>query len=94
MTLLKSKRFKEELQTITFFIAMDNPDRALDFFDTLVSKIEDIPLNPFSHKKRDSSEDIYTRELIFKGYTIPYYIDLDKDAIVILGIFNQNGWEE
>ncbi len=93
MILIKSVRFKEELQSIVLFIAHDNPNRALDFFDTLISKIENIPLNPYSHRKRDASKDIYTRELIFKGYTIPYYIDTEKDKIIILGIFNQNEWE-
>ena len=36
MILIKSKRFKEELQTIVLFIALDNPDRALTFFDTII----------------------------------------------------------
>ena len=93
MILIKSVRFKEELQSISLFIALDNPNRALDFFDTIISKIENIPLNPYSHKKRDASRDIHTRELIFKGYTVPYYIDTEKDKIIILGIFNQNEWE-
>jgi hypothetical protein len=34
-----------------------------------------------------------TREVIFKGYTIPIYIDHEKNKIFILGIFNQNIWE-
>jgi len=94
MILEKSIRFNEELQDITIFIALDNPNRALDFFDTLISKIEDILLNPYSHRQRKSSNDTYIRELIFKGYTIPYYIDKNKDKIIILGIFNQNKWKE
>ena len=93
MILIKSVRFKEELQSIVLFIALDNPNSALDFFDTIISKIEDIPLNPYSHRKRNLSKNIYTRELIFKGYTIPYYIDTEKNKIIILGIFNQNKWE-
>jgi len=93
MILIKSKRFKEELEDIVLFIALDNPHRALNFFDAIISKIEEIPLNPFSHRQRKSA-DKYTRELIFKGYTIPYYIDTQKDTIVILGIFNQNQWKD
>ncbi len=93
MILIKSVRFKEELQFIALLIALDSPNKALDFFDTIISKIETIPLNPYSHRKRDTSKDIYTRELIFKGYTVPYYIDIEKDKIIILGIFNQNEWE-
>ena len=94
MILIKSKRFNEELQTITLFIALDNPHRALDFFDDLIAKIEEIPLNPLMHRQRKSLEDKHSRELIFKGYTIPYYIDTEKETIVILGIFNQNQWKD
>ena len=94
MTLEKSDRFDDELQIITLFIALDNPYRALKFLDDIIIKIEEIPLNPFSHRQRKLSTDIHTRELIFKGYTIPYYIDVKKDKIIILGIFNQNEWEE
>ena len=94
MTLEKSNRFDEELQTITLFIALDNPHRALKFLDDLIIKIEELPLNPFSHRQRKLSTDKHIRELIFKGYTIPYYIDIQKNKIIILGIFNQNQWKE
>ena len=93
MTLIKSKRFEEELQTIVLFIADDNVNSALDFFDSIIAKIEDILYNPYIYRKRNTSKDIYTRELIFKGYTVPYYIDLAKNKIIILGIFNQNEWK-
>ena len=94
MILKKSLRFNDELQRIIFFIALDNPDNALKFFDDLISIINDIPLNPFSHRRRESSNDRCTRDLIFKGYTIPYYIDTEKSKIIILGIYNQNKWEK
>ena len=94
MILKKSSRFNDELQTIILFIALDNPHRALKFFDNIISTIDGILLNPFSHRRRESSNDIYTRDLIFKGYTIPYYIDAEKDRVIILGIYKQNKWKE
>jgi len=94
MILKKSNRFNEELQTIILFIALDNPHRAVKFFDDIISIISDIPFNPFIHRQRKSSNDIHIRELIFKGYTIPYYIDIEKDKIIILGIFNKNQWKD
>ena len=60
----------------------------------MISSIEDIAHNPFGCRRRESSKDKYTRELIFKGYTIPYYIDSTQEKIIILGIFNQNKWED
>ena len=94
MILEKSDRFDDELQTITLFIALDSPYRALKFFDDIISKIEKIPLDPFSHRQRKSLNDIHARELIFKGYTVPYYIDTHEHKIIILGIFNQNEWKD
>ena len=78
MTIEKSIRFDDELQIISLFITLDSPNRALNFFDDITKRIKDIPHHPFSNRKRASSKDQYTRELIFKGYTVPYYIDIKK----------------
>ena len=86
----QSKRFDEELDTVVEFIALDSPARALKFFDEIYSKIENIPNNPYIHRKKDGDENL--RELIYKGYTIPFEIDEEKSKIIILGIFNQNLW--
>ncbi len=94
MILEKYKRFKEELEGIVMFIAIDNHHKALDFFENITSKIENILQNPYSHRQREKSNNIYIRELIYKGYTVPYYIDTDKNKIIILGIFNQNEWKD
>ena len=84
-------RFDNELLVILDFIALDSPHRALEFYDTLMIKLNNIPENPFMYRKRKNMED--TRELIYKGYTIPIYIDEEKKKLFILGIFNQNLWE-
>ncbi|MFA6143883.1 MAG: type II toxin-antitoxin system RelE/ParE family toxin [Sulfurimonas sp.] len=46
-------------------------------------------LTDHPHKGRLSDDG--NRELIHKGYTIPYLVD--GENIVILGIFNQNEWK-
>ncbi len=84
-------RFDDELLVILDFIALDNPNRALEFYDTLMIKLNNIPQNPFMYRKRENMDN--TRELIYKGYTIPIYIDEEKKKLFILGIFNQNLWE-
>jgi len=93
MILEKSLRFDSELETVIEFIAEDSPNRVLQFFDELISKVEQIPLNPYIHRKRKSLDDDNIREMIFKGYTIPFLIDTKNEKIVVLGIFNQNLWE-
>ena len=85
-------RFDYELLVVLDFIALDSSNRALAFYDTLIIKLHNIPENPFMYRKRENMNDD-TRELVFKGYTIPLYIDEDKKKIFILGIFNQNLWE-
>ena len=85
-------RFDNEFVTILDFIALDSLNRALGFYDELMKKLNDIPDNPYICRRRKEM-DKYTRELIYKGYVIPYYIDNTKETIFILGIFSQNLWE-
>ena len=87
-----TSRFDDELLVVLDFIALDSPHRALNFYDVLIMKLNNIPENPFMYRKREKMDDD-TREFIFKGYTIPIYIDKEKKKIFILGIFNQNLWE-
>jgi len=93
MRLVKLPRFNEELEIIVLFIAEDSQNRALEFYDELLMKIEKIPLSPLAYRKKEQSADENIREFIFKGYTIPFLIDEEEKEIVILGIFNQNIWE-
>ncbi len=74
------------------YIALDSPARALDFFETIISKVQKIPENPYIYRQKSCANDDKTRELIFKGYTIPFDIDEANNKIIILGIFNQNIW--
>jgi len=75
------------------FIAEDSVNRALIFFDNVIVKIKEIVNNPYMYRQREAFEDGKTRELIFKGYTIPFYIDDEKNKVIVLGIFNQNIWQ-
>ncbi|MDD4329876.1 MAG: type II toxin-antitoxin system RelE/ParE family toxin [Aliarcobacter sp.] len=86
----KSDRFKSELKVIVEFIALDSIQSALNFYDEITSKILDIPSHPYIYRKKDDDENL--RELIYKGYTIPFEIDKENHKIIILGIFNQNLW--
>jgi plasmid stabilization system protein ParE len=91
MILNKSDRFELELEEVVNFIAIDSPNNALKFYDELIEKVNEIPLNPYIY--RVQSYDTALRELIFKGYTIPFLIDYKKEIIIVLGVFNQNIWE-
>ena len=94
MKVIHLPRFDDELEVIINFIAEDSLNRAIDFLDDLTEKILDIPEYPYSYRKRKNSKYTETRELIYKGYCVPFLIDEENDAIVILGIYNQNLWNE
>ena len=94
MKIIRLPRFDEELEVIVNFIADDSLNRAIEFLDVLTEKILDIPEYPHSYRQRKKSKYSESRELVYKGYCVPFYIDKEDDAIVILGIYNQNLWNE
>jgi toxin ParE1/3/4 len=84
----RSKRFNQELLVITKFIAKDSPNNARKFYESVRAFVPTLIDHP--HKGRPTEDG--GRELIYKGYTIPYLID--GDEIVVMGIFNQNQWSK
>ena len=82
MIIEKSDRFKDELEAIIDFIAIDSINRALKFYDTLLLKINEIPHNPYIYRKRISLNVENIRELIFQGYTVPFLIKIFGNKLV------------
>ena len=87
MVIKRTARFNLELKAVFEFIAKDNPNRAQGFISKLLDAVELLSDNP--RLGRAITDD--KRELIAKGYVIPYLID--KDAIKLLGIYKANEWE-
>ncbi len=78
-------KFALKMSEIWHFIALDSQNRANIFKNELRQHIEDIPNFPYKFRKSKWFDNENIRDLIFKGYTIPYYVQRDK--IVILDIF-------
>lgn len=76
--------FSQELDTILDYIALDSFERALEFGSNIENEIKNIPAMPYKCRKSIHFNNDEIRDLIFKGYTITYFIDTDK--ILILGI--------
>jgi len=55
-------------------IACDSPARAKKFNKDLITRIRQIPLNPWQYRKSIYFDDIEIRDLIFKGYTIVFRV--------------------
>ena len=68
------------------FIAQDSLNHAIKFQIDLDEIIDDIPNMPFKYRKSIYFNDNNIRDLIFKGYVIPYKIDTSKNQIIIIGI--------
>ena len=83
----KNITFNDSLLSILKYIAKDSPTRAKNFKIQLDIKIKNISNMPFKARESFHFDDKNTRDLIFKGYTIPYYIDKNLSIIVILDIF-------
>ena len=84
-------KFERELKIIFDFIAKDSLNRAREFRNELIAKIERTAQTPFICRKSINFNDESIRDLIFKGYVIPYLID--DEVIYILGIYKANEWQ-
>ncbi len=86
MKIIKDPKFNEEFNTILRFIDLDSKPRAINFKNELISKVKDLPYMPYKYRKSHYFEDVNIRDYIFKGYVIPYKVDIDKNTLFILGI--------
>jgi len=86
MKIIRSRKYLTSLRDILKFIALDSKQRAINFKDELDLHIKNLTIFPYKFRKSIYFDDENIRDLIFKGYVIPYKIDTDKKEITILGI--------
>ncbi len=87
MQIIRDTDYLSGLESVLDFIASDSLNKALIFLKKLDEKIDNIPYMPYKYRKSFYHADENVRDMIFKGYTIPYMIDLDKNTIILLDIF-------
>lgn len=85
-----NRNFRHNLNSVYKFIAKDSKNRADDFVGNLLLKIDNIKFMPFSYRKNAIKSDENIRDLIFKGYVVPFLIK--DDTIFILDIYKNNIW--
>lgn len=90
MKIIKSNKFNDKLKNILQYIASDSVANAKDFKSELDFKIKELVSFPFKFRASKYYDEENARDLIFKGYTIPYYVDIQNETIVILTIFKYN----
>ena len=87
MKIIRRKEYTTALKSILSFIAKDSVSRALNFKNQLDNKINDLVNFPYEFRQSLYYDDKDIRDLIFKGYTVPYLIDNKDQKIIILDIF-------
>ncbi len=87
MQIIYNPTFRKHFNNIWDYIAKDSSYSANKFRQQLQLKIESIPIFPYKFRKSFYYDNENIRDYIFKGYTIPYFIDTDNNQIIILDIF-------
>ncbi|WP_425595549.1 type II toxin-antitoxin system RelE/ParE family toxin [Saccharicrinis aurantiacus] len=78
MKIVYTEGFILRLERQLHFIAKDNPNAAKRLKKDLLQKIKTIRPNPTMFRKSIYFEDNTIRDLIFKGYTIVFRINIDQ----------------
>ena len=87
MQIIKDELFKENLKTVLKYIAQDSKAKASKFNRQLFKQVSNLDNMPFKFRQSIYYTNENIRDLIFKGYTIPYLVDEEKELIVVLDIF-------
>jgi len=86
LNIIYEPKFIKSFTNIWDYISIDSKTRANKFKIELKQIIEDLVYMPYKFRKSIYFDDENIRDLIFKGYVIPYRIDKAKNIIFIVGI--------
>jgi len=90
LIILESERFRKELRAIAFYIREESPQNAVRFVALLKARIDTLVHSPYRYRRSIYFDDEQMRDMVYKGYTVVYEIDEEKERIVLLSIFNRN----
>ena len=90
MQIIYKKTFENQLFHIINYIAKDKISASINFAKELEEVIFLIPNNPFKYKPSIYFDNKNIRDMTYKGYTINYKVNFEKDLIEVLRIFNRN----
>jgi plasmid stabilization system protein ParE len=87
LQIIYNPTFIDHFSDIWGYIAKDSRPSADRFRDGMEAKLKTLVNFPYKFRKSFYYNDENIRDYIFKGYTISYFIDMEKEQIVILDIF-------
>ena len=78
--------FSEKLAEVVEFISKDKPKAARKFKADLLKKVKALPQYPLQFKRSIYFEKDTIRDMVFKGYTVVYKVDVDNKLILVFGL--------
>ena len=90
MQINRLKRYTNNLFIILDYIAQDKFSASEKFKNELDELIDNLPTFPYKFKKSRYFDNDNVRDMVYKGYTIIYRVNLEKNSIDIIRIFNKN----
>lgn len=84
MKVIKSQDYLDSLKSVLLFISKDKKSAAINFNSELNKKIQTLKDFPYKFTKSKYFDQENIRDLIHKGYTVPYLIE--EKQIIIIGI--------
>ncbi len=90
MIIIYNPKFDKQIIEIVNYIAKDKPSASIKFALELEEAILNLPNFPYRFRKSIYFNDDNIRDMIYKGYTIVYEVNLNNNTIEILKIFNKN----
>jgi len=90
MKVILTRKAQRHLIETRDYIALDNPTRAVTFINELETAISGLSSMPYRCRPSIYYNDDQHRDLVHKGYTIPYLVDEKNGRIVILAVLNRN----
>ena len=88
MKIIETKKFKQEIKDIAFYIRKDKPNASFEFVSILKRQINDLVDFPYKYRKSIYFNDKNIRDMVFRGYTVIY--EVKENSIEVMSIFNQN----
>jgi plasmid stabilization system protein ParE len=90
MVIIKTNLFKNQFKDIVFYIAKDKKEAAKGFKNQLNMTIENLVNFPYKFRQSYYYQDENIRDMTFSGYSIIYRVNIVREVIEILEVFNQN----
>ena len=86
MIIVRSEKYTLALQDIITYISKDSKAKAFDFKNELDKAINDLVHMPYKFRQSIYFTNKNIRDLVFKGYVLPYKIDTFNNQIIIIGV--------